>query len=370
MAKFENLPPNDDSAAWKVKLLDYYSQNAPTKMKMVNDSMMAKYVGKYDGLYNNLVKKYGPLGKPLAQAPAAPAARAAPGSGGNKTVGDFHDSFVQLIAKATPVLPARAITNVVESKAAESANGLETSTFTVCARVRPLLPFEVGKGGEYFTAVVAGERIEPATGPTSTPYTEQMLLCNPKVSMMGAAKIEKETYDFDYVFGAESENIDVYELACKPLVERCLNGQVGVIFAYGQTGSGKTHTMNGLMDELIDSNLFSDNTEVAFQYLEMLGSNIKDCLEVAAEGAQGVAIGEMLDGRIMTRNLSTHECSTPAKLRSLVEKAKRLVEATGDKRPAQTRDEKGTTSGEKGATSGSKRAIRDQTRCSLVHTDL
>jgi chromosomal replication initiation ATPase DnaA len=38
------------------------------------------------------------------------------------------------------------------------------------------------------------------------------------------------------------------------MVAWCWGGclQVGVVFAYGQTGSGKTHTMNGLMDGLLD----------------------------------------------------------------------------------------------------------------------
>lgn len=36
------LPSNDDSAAWKAKLIDYYKHNAPAKVRMVNDAMMAK----------------------------------------------------------------------------------------------------------------------------------------------------------------------------------------------------------------------------------------------------------------------------------------------------------------------------------------
>lgn len=125
------------------------------------------------------------------------------------------------------------------------------------------------------------------------------------------------------MFGADSENEEIYALTCKPLLERALNGQVGVVFAYGQTGSGKTHTMNGLMDGLIDSELFSPATEVTFSYLEILGDDIGDCLEgVGGQAKPGVKIGEMLDGSIGTRGLSTKTCANPGELRALVEKAK------------------------------------------------
>ncbi|GMH96320.1 hypothetical protein TrVE_jg3726 [Triparma verrucosa] len=316
MSELAELPPNDDSAAWKEKLLDYYRQNAPTKIRMVNDAMMTKYAGKYDSLYGNLIKKYGPLGQPTAAATRP--SISAPGGGAKKSIGDFHSNFVTLVTKATPSLPPRSYTSVVEGKASDASNGLETSTFTVCARVRPLLPPEEGQGGEMFAAVVAGDRVEETK---TSPYTEQMLLCTPKVSIMGKPKLEESKFDFDYVFGADSNNEDIYKLTCMPLLKRALDGQVGVVFAYGQTGSGKTHTMNGIMDELIGSNLFSNETEVSFSFLEILGSDIKDCLEPADKP---VAIGEALDGRILTRNLSNHVCANPEALSVLVEKAKSM----------------------------------------------
>ncbi|GMH49338.1 hypothetical protein TrLO_g4672 [Triparma laevis f. longispina] len=308
------LPSNDDSAAWKAKLIDYYKQNAPAKVRMVNDAMMAKYAGKYDSLYGNLIKKYGPLGQP-----SAPASATGHGGGNKKTISDFSNEFVNLVNKATPCLPARSVTSVVEGKASDSANGLETSTFTVCARVRPLLPPEQGQGGEMFAAVVAGDRIEPTK---TIAYTEQMLLCTPKVSIMGKPKLEESKFDFDYVFGSDSNNSDIYQLTTLPLVKRALDGQVGVVFAYGQTGSGKTHTMNGIMDELIKSSLFSDQTEVSLSYLEILGQDIRDCLGSGGSNVKPVAIGEALDGRILTRNLTNHVCADPEALTVLVEKAK------------------------------------------------
>lgn len=80
-----------------------------------------QYAGKYDSLYGNLIKKYGPLGQP-----SAPASAPGPGGGNKKTISDFSNEFVNLVNKATPCLPARSVTSVVEGKASDSANGLET----------------------------------------------------------------------------------------------------------------------------------------------------------------------------------------------------------------------------------------------------
>ena len=80
----ETLPSNDDTEAWKVKIIDYYRQNAPMKVRMVNANMMSKYEGKYDTLWANLIKKYGQPGQPIASA-------VAPGAGGKKSIGDFHE---------------------------------------------------------------------------------------------------------------------------------------------------------------------------------------------------------------------------------------------------------------------------------------
>ena len=151
-----------------------------------NYNTVHKYAGKYDSLYGNLIKKYGPLGQPTAA--AARPSISAPGGGAKKSIGDFHSNFVTLVTKATPSLPPRSYTSVVEGKASDASNGLETSTFTVCARVRPLLPPEEGQGGEVFAAVVAGDRVEETK---TSPYTEQMLLCTPKVSIMGKPKLEE-----------------------------------------------------------------------------------------------------------------------------------------------------------------------------------
>lgn len=48
---------------------------------------------------------------------------------------------------------------------------------------------------------------------------------------------------FDFGFGSEAGQDEVYETLARPVVQDVLRGFNGTIFAYGQTGTGKTYTM-------------------------------------------------------------------------------------------------------------------------------
>lgn len=50
---------------------------------------------------------------------------------------------------------------------------------------------------------------------------------------------------FDYVFGIQTRQEEVYKACGYSLVENALEGFNGTVFAYGQTGAGKTFTMVG-----------------------------------------------------------------------------------------------------------------------------
>jgi len=54
-----------------------------------------------------------------------------------------------------------------------------------------------------------------------------------------------KSFRFDYVYGVNSSQKEIYEDTAYPLVESVLEGYNGTIFAYGQTGCGKTFTMEG-----------------------------------------------------------------------------------------------------------------------------
>jgi hypothetical protein len=65
---------------------------------------------------------------------------------------------------------------VVDAKGANATNGLETSTFTVCARVRPPLGAEAAGAGEDFVVVLPGSR-----SGAGIEHSETALLLTPKV---------------------------------------------------------------------------------------------------------------------------------------------------------------------------------------------
>lgn len=56
---------------------------------------------------------------------------------------------------------------------------------------------------------------------------------------------EAKTFAFDFAYGDDTTQQEVYADLGKPVVDRSLEGYNGTIFAYGQTGSGKTHSMMG-----------------------------------------------------------------------------------------------------------------------------
>jgi len=284
----------------------------------------------------------------------------------SRNVADYHEEFVRAVGRATripekaPAVDADADStevadmtakvgslSVMDAKQKNAFNGLETSTFTVCARIRPVLAQDEPGSGENFGVifpqagipipapkVAAGAAAEaPAAaakdGKVSKTATfehcEPTLILTPKVSLMGKVQLAPTRLDFDFTFGPDAGGAEIFDKVGRPLVDRAAAGGVGVVFAYGQTSSGKTHTMNGLMDKLVQS-IYGDDVphrKVTFSYLEILGQVCTDCLDTGAE-AGAVKIGEMLDGRMETRNLVEVECRTAAEFTAKVEAAKAM----------------------------------------------
>eukprot|EP00658_Telonema_sp_P-2_P031890 TRINITY_DN23763_c0_g1_i1.p1 TRINITY_DN23763_c0_g1~~TRINITY_DN23763_c0_g1_i1.p1 ORF type:complete len:401 (-),score=74.11 TRINITY_DN23763_c0_g1_i1:746-1948(-) len=315
--------------AWRATLVEYYTTNAPAKVGLVTDAMMAKWEGRYDVLFQGMQKKYGPPGHPIAQDP--PKARGPPARGGKKlTVGDCYDTFMQMVREQTPAPPgSRPEVSLVESKQAIAANGFETATFTVCARIRPVLDHDQPLGEDKFVCVL------PAVAPhENNTHTEAAMVLSPKISFKGTPQLVPSSFTLDYVFSQESEQ-EIYDIVGAPLVDRASQGRTAVIFAYGQTGSGKTHTMNNIMDRVaVELCAKANHGAVKFSYLEIMGAHLTDPLVNEGE----VKMGEVQGGAIELHNLSEHVAADSEQLLELIStaKAKRCV-ATTEKNDASSR---------------------------------
>jgi hypothetical protein len=64
---------------------------------------------------------------------------------------------------------------------------------------------------------------------------------------------KQRDFFFDYVFGPDGTQQQIYDHIGGPIIGDVLRGFNGTIFAYGQTGTGKTYTM-GILDRVRDQN--------------------------------------------------------------------------------------------------------------------
>ncbi|CAD6226846.1 GSCOCG00005942001-RA-CDS [Cotesia congregata] len=114
-------------------------------------------------------------------------------------------------------------------------------------------------------------------------------------------------FHFDYIFGTEANNQDVFDQTVKPIVEAAMNGFNGTIFAYGQTGSGKTYTMMGNKEQpgvipltvnYIFNYILNDSTRkylLRVSYIEIYNEKVNDLLD---KNNQDLKVKEDYQGRI------------------------------------------------------------------------
>ena len=153
---------------------------------------------------------------------------ARPQSKGKQSIGDLCKDFIAMIAKEkvaeeAATTEANALA-VLAAKEMNATNGLATSTFLVCARMRPAFETELAEGGENFECVLKTTCAEEGA--------EEATVLLPKISLTGIPKIERSSFLFDHTFGPGATNDDIFAALGRPLVAKTLAGEVGVIFAY------------------------------------------------------------------------------------------------------------------------------------------
>ncbi|XP_074022953.1 kinesin-like protein KIF27 [Numenius arquata] len=149
---------------------------------------------------------------------------------------------------------------------------MEEIPVKVAVRIRPLLSKEVLHNHQVCVRVV--------------PNTQQIIIGKDRV------------FTFDFVFGKNSTQEEVYTVCIKPLLLSLTEGYNATVFAYGQTGSGKTYTIGGghiasvaedekgiiprAIQELFQH--ISENCNIDFHvkvsYIEVYKEELRDLLEL------------------------------------------------------------------------------------------
>ncbi|XP_039106331.1 kinesin-like protein KIF27 isoform X1 [Hyaena hyaena] len=149
---------------------------------------------------------------------------------------------------------------------------MEEIPVKVAVRIRPLLCKEVLHNHQACVRVI--------------PNTQQIIIGRDRV------------FTFDFVFGKNSTQDEVYNTCIKPLVLSLIEGYNATVFAYGQTGSGKTYTIGGghvasvvegqkgiiprAIQEIFQN--ISENSSIDFNikvsYIEVYKEDLRDLLEL------------------------------------------------------------------------------------------
>ena len=124
-------------------------------------------------------------------------------------------------------------------------------------------------------------------------------------------KLKEITYEYDFVFGENSTQEEVYENTTASLINQVVEGYSATIMAYGATGSGKTYTMVGKGEKVglmirairdlfnfVNSQKLQDKIyNIKITYIEVYNEILKDLLsdkktspEIRTDPNKGVII--------------------------------------------------------------------------------
>ncbi|XP_078008796.1 kinesin-like protein KIF27 isoform X2 [Phascolarctos cinereus] len=121
---------------------------------------------------------------------------------------------------------------------------MEEIPVRVAVRVRPLLCKEILHNHQVCVRLI--------------PNTQQIIIGKDRI------------FTFDFVFGKNSTQDEVYSTCIKPLVASLIEGYNATVFAYGQTGSGKTYTIGGGHIVIVGAKECSvENADEVMSLLEM-----------------------------------------------------------------------------------------------------
>eukprot|EP01041_Mallomonas_annulata_P010238 gene10238-21354_t len=134
--------------------------------------------------------------------------------------------------------------------------------FRICARKRPLLPFEREIGA--YDVVHA------------THSNNQIVLHDGRLARNGRRlTMTHQIFKLDKIWNERTSNDTVCNDEIKPLLSRIQTGNDATLICYGQTGTGKTHTLMGAL-EYISQNIIGSTIKLKF--FEIHGKQCYDLL--------------------------------------------------------------------------------------------
>ena len=168
--------------------------------------------------------------------------------------------------------------------------------------------------------------------PPRPPGSESMLEFDGN-SVTENAGGERSTFAFDYAFGGDATQQEVYDGLGRPILDYAFEGYNGTILAYGQTGSGKSHSVMGSADDLgiiprLSVELFERIEQappgvsfvVSATYLELYNEVICDLLN---PGSQGLKIRQHIASGIYVEGLTEVQVSSFYELQRLITEGNR-----------------------------------------------
>ena len=130
------------------------------------------------------------------------------------------------------------------------------------------------------------------------------------------------TFAFDFAYGLESTQENIYDDIVKPLEKKVLMGYNATLLAYGQTGSGKTYTMGTAHSDHLEPEHVGVTPRVIRSLFDTIKKEETDELRI-------IKLGFHFSKFIMNRSTT---CSSfrilkmPTKFRKVVKKAVRLYQ--------------------------------------------
>jgi hypothetical protein len=181
-------------------------------------------------------------------------------------------------------------------------NAGESATVQVAVRIRPTNKREINNEN---IIMVKGSATQSSDNPfvSAQSHAISAPVVATELQIKNPETKEKKTFSFDYIYGQESTQEQVFNQIGMSIIDNTFKGYNTCVFAYGQTGTGKSHSMMGsgeqpgliprtcgsLFDLQADHNTASAPITIGYKveiaYLEIYAESVRDLLSKTPKAA-------------------------------------------------------------------------------------